>query len=121
MTGTGFRKIANVAASTRRMSTVNGTTGLAGTSGSPYLTNLYITRPAPLSTPVSARNDVTMLSPILEDPFEMMQTYIEGNPDIKKGDTVVALGEEYPVAFVEPWNFRSDLRLRLILHKPDDR
>lgn len=120
MTGTGFRKIANVVATTKRMSSVNGTSGLAGTSGA-YLTGLYVTPPVPLSTPVSARNDVTMLSPILEDPFEMMQSFCEGNPDVKKGDTLIAASKSYKVAFVEPWNFRNDLRLRMILHKPDER
>lgn len=119
MTGTGFRRIANVSATTKRMSSINGTTGLAGTSG-PYLTGLYVTPPVPLSTPVSARNDITMLSPILENPFELLQSFIEGAPDIKKGDTLIVYGKAHKISFIEDWSLHNDHRLRLILERPDE-
>lgn len=120
MTGSGFSRLAKVLASTHRMSTLNGTTGKGGTSGD-YLTGLYVTPPVPLSTPVSARNDVTMVSPILENPFELLQSFVEGDPDIKKGDVLVISGREHPVAFVEDWTFHNDQRLRLILERPDEK
>lgn len=120
MTGTGFARMATVNASTKRMSTVNGTSGLAGTSIT-HLVSLYVTPPCALSTPVSARSDVTMIGPMLDNPFELLQSFCEGDPDVVKGDTLVIAGKDYEVAFVEDWSFKTDHRLRFILHKPDDR
>jgi len=120
MPGSGFARIANILASTKRMSTVNGTSGLAGTSGT-YLASLYVTLPVPLSTPVSARNDVTMVSPILENPFELLQSFAEGNPDVRKGDILIVNGIEHPIAFVEDWSFQGDMRIRMMLERPDSR
>lgn len=120
MTGTGFARLTTINASTKRMSTVNGTSGLAGSSAT-YIASIYVTPPAALSTPVSARSDITMLGPILENPFELLQSFVEGSPDIEKGDVLVVAGREHEVAFVEDWTFRTDIRKRLILHRADIR
>jgi hypothetical protein len=74
-----------------------------------------------LSTPVSARNDVTMQSPILQEPYELLQAFAGSSPDVKKGDILVIGGKDYPVAFVEDWPFEGDQRVRIMLEKPDKR
>lgn len=100
------------------MSSVSG--GKAGVSEA-YLTGVRIIPPSPISTPMSARLDVTLTSPILKEPYELLQTFAEGHPDVVKGDILVINGKDYPVSFVEDWSFRNDIRLRIMLENPDIR
>jgi len=53
----------------------------------------------------------------LEGPFEVLQTFVQGDPDIRKGDSLVSEGLVYPVRHVASWKMFSDIRLHIIVEK----
>lgn len=116
--GSSFSRMATVVASTKRMASMQA--GSAGSSGV-HLSQLMVYPISPMSTAMSARMDITLLTPVLDEPYEVMQTFAEGSPDVRKGDVLVVAGKDYPISFVEDWSFRNDRRIRIILEQPDRR
>ena len=51
----------------------------------------------------------------LDTPHTLVECFIEGSYDIKKGDMLVAGGIDYPIKVVEKYPFSGSYRYRLIL------
>lgn len=99
-----FQKLATVTASTKR-ATLSG-----GKRGTPtqHLTNLKVFPLDPVDPELRQRLE-------LDTPHELLQTFVEGAPDIVEGDVLTAGSEDYPIRSVADWTFGSDTYLRLIL------
>lgn len=102
-----FAKMATVACSTKRPPAFSGTKRGDPTTS---LTGLYCTPLDPIDAEL--RN-----MPVLESPYEALQTFLQGNPDINEGDRLVVGSAEYAIRAVEDWVWRSDTYRRLILEE----
>lgn len=89
-----FSRLATSTASTKR-STISG--GKFGTPAA-YLSGLSCLPVMPVSPEVAATLNV-------EVPYELMETYIDGNIDIVEGDLMTVDGVEYRVRAVGDWPF----------------
>lgn len=73
-----------------------------------------------LCTPLDPLDPETQYQMQLETPMTLLQTFLEGDPDIKRGDTLVVSSTDYPIRAVESWPFRDDVFLKLIIEVKDD-
>jgi hypothetical protein len=83
--------------------------GRRGTS-SVHLSNI----PAIPLSPVDAQTRERL---VLETPFELLQTFVQGSPDVKKGDTLQLGSSTYPIRHVGQWSFGADTRLEIIVER----
>ena len=111
MGSASFTKLATVTASTKR--SPDPSSGKVGA----LETNISSLSCMPLF-PVS---DETANRAGLDNPFEYKETFVQGEPDIKKGDYLTISGEDYPIRFVESWSWPPDDedRLRLVVEDID--
>jgi hypothetical protein len=89
MTSATLRRIASLSVSTKR-AVVTGQKRAAATT---YLTGLKATPLDPVDPEVRATLD-------LQTPHEVLQTTINGAPDIREGDILVVGSIEYPIRSV---------------------
>lgn len=98
-----FKRVATETASVKRPPAVSG-----GQRGKPefVLVNLKCTPLYPVDLDVAARivSDLTVT---------LLETFIETNSTILRGDLLVMNGKEYPVKSIEPWTWRGTKRLRV--------
>jgi len=93
------------------------TGGVSGTAPI-AITTLMVTPIVPIpEVRVQSRNAST---PVLEAPFEYLQTYAAGTHPIEKGQTLLVNDVAYPITNVEVWPVANDVRVRLILQRIDD-
>lgn len=60
-------------------------------------------------TPIDPVTEELVLREALDTPYELVQTYIKGDYDIKPGDILVtAAGTEYPIRRVGDWDWDGD-------------
>lgn len=86
---------AATAASTKRATMSNGKRGAPTT----FLTGLVCTPPDPADG--SRRAELQQMG--VETPNRLLETFIEGAPDIREGDRFVVGGAEYAVRAVAAW------------------
>jgi hypothetical protein len=48
-------------------------------------------------------------------PHELLQTFVEGSPDVREGDVLVTGGKEYPIRSCAEWDWMGDKYLHLVL------
>ncbi len=101
-----FAKEATIACSTKR-SAVNSNTSKAPTPA-PYLANLKCTPLDPVFDDIRERA-------MVETPYVMLQTFIEGDRDILPGDALVVGGKDYPIKSCVKWDWRGSRYLHLQL------
>jgi hypothetical protein len=91
-----FAKFATVTASTKRSPGVSG-----GKRGAPA------TEIAELScTPLDPVQPEVAFRAGLENPFELLETFVDGTLDIKEGDILVVGSREYPIKSAAEWTWR---------------
>lgn len=97
-----FSSLTTVRANTKRG---NMTTGFQQ-----YLVDLKCTPLAPVDPETRKRLD-------LNTPHMVFETFLEGDPDIKKGDLLVIDSVEFPIRSAAPWPipFLNDTRFHLVL------
>lgn len=59
----------------------------------------------------------TRLQAGLDSNHEILQTFIQGDPDVRKGDILETDGFEYPIRFVARWPIHSDILVHVIIEK----
>lgn len=99
-----FSDMATVSASTKRAAIVSGKRGTPSV-------NVAALDCLPLD-PVSPELRQTME---LETPHELLQTFVEGDYDIKEGDLLVVDAVEYPIKSCAEWTWRDTTQFHLIL------
>lgn len=99
-----FQKMASVTASTKRATLSAG----KRSSPSTHLNNLKIFPLDPVDPELRQRL-------ALDTPHELLQTFVEGNPDIVEGDVLSVAGEDYPIRSVADWKFGTDTYRALVL------
>lgn len=95
-------KTANV-----KRSTMTGGIGAAPTT---VLTGLACT---PLD-PVSAETQTRLK---LDSPYKLRQTSFQSGYDIREGDVLTISGADYQVRYVENYDWKSDIYLRVVVEK----
>lgn len=95
-----MNRFLTVAASTKRAPTVSG-----GKRGAPTtkLASLTVTPLDPVEAELRQRL-------ALNTPHELLQTFCDGDLDIREGDWLVVDGEEYPIRDVEEWAWGRGLQ-----------
>lgn len=96
MSSAAFRKLATVTASTRRNPGVSS--GKRGEKTT-YLTSLLCTPLDPVQPEIAYRAG-------LESPFEALETYVDKDLDILKGDDLVVGSKTYQVKAVAEWGWK---------------
>lgn len=91
MTSATLQRICTVSASTKRAEKVVGAQKY--TAAATYLTGLRITPLDPVDPELRATLD-------LQTPAELLQTTVNGAPDIIEGDVLVVASREYPIRSV---------------------
>lgn len=86
---------AAVAAGTKRATLTSGKRGAPTT----YLTGLVITPP----DPADGSRRAELQQRYGETPHRLLETYVEGTPDIVEGDRLVVGSEDYAVRGVAKW------------------
>jgi len=100
MNDLSFAYLATVAANTKRAGL---TAGYAA-----YLYDLKCLPLAPVDAETRKRLD-------LNTPHMVFETFIQGDPDIKKGDLLVIDSVDYPVRSAAPWQIYGDTRVHLVV------
>lgn len=105
-----FARMATVSCSTKRPPAISD-----GKRGAPAesVTGL-------LCTPVDPVDPETSYRLQIETPHTLLQTFVAGDPDIKRGDVLVVGSAEYPIRAVSDWAWKSDVFVHLILEDLDD-
>lgn len=91
-----FERLSTVSASTKRASVSSGKRGTPTTN----LSGLSIT---PLDAADPAVRGELQERLGLETPFALLQTFVNGSPDIREGDVLVVGSSEYPIRAVTDW------------------
>lgn len=99
-----FSRMATVSCSTERATLSDGKRGKPVS----YLAALHCTPLDPVDPELRERLK-------LNTPHELLQTFIEGDPDIKEGDYLILGSIKYPIRSVADWVWRSDTFRHLIL------
>ena len=97
--------VAGTATIRRKQDMVGGKRGTAGTSA---VFDVLPLMPVDSDTRVQLGLDSGMM---------FLQTFIQGNPDVIKGDILVRSGRIYPIRYVGKWPINGDLRLHLIIEE----
>lgn len=71
-------------------------------------------------TPLDPVDPETRYRLEIETPHTLLQTFIAGDPDIKRGDVLVMGSAEYPIRAVSDWKWRQDVFVHLIVEDLDD-
>lgn len=100
-----FQKLATVTCGTKR-----ATVGATGKRGTPT-TNLSGLKCLPLD-PLDPEIRIRLE---LDTPHELLQTMIEGGPDIKEGDVLTVGSSEYDIRSVADWTWRPSATDTLLL------
>jgi hypothetical protein len=79
-----------------------------------YLSDLRCT-PLDPANGEYARDVALRLREVLKGPFVLMETFLEGQPDIVEGDHLVVDGMAYPVRSVDVWTWRASAFTHLML------
>lgn len=105
-----FSRMATVSCSTKRPPALSG-----GKRGVPAenLTGLTCTPLDPVDPETAYRLEI-------ETPHTLLQTFIQGDPDIKRGDVLVVSSTDYPIRAVSDWTWKDDVFVHLILENLDD-
>ncbi|KPK91509.1 MAG: hypothetical protein AMJ88_13455 [Anaerolineae bacterium SM23_ 63] len=100
-----FQKLATVTCGTKR-----ATVGATGLRSAPavYLSNLKCLPLDPLEPDIKTSLE-------LDTPHELLQTMIEGGPDIKEGDTLTVGSIEYKIRSVADWTWSPSATNTLLL------
>lgn len=53
----------------------------------------------------------------LDTPHELLQVFVDGDPDIREGDLLVVGGIEYPIRAVADWVWRGSVYRHLIVEE----
>ena len=104
MSSPSFQRLATVTASTKRATLTNGLRGAPTTK----LSNLKCFPLDPVDPDLKQRL-------ALDTPHELLQTFLEGNPDIVEGDVLTVASEDYPIRSVGDWVWGSDTYRHLVL------
>lgn len=106
-----FNKTATIIASTKRPPATSG-----GRRGPPaaHLVGLHCTPLDPLGE--MAPELKLRLQP-QNTPHELLQTQIQGSPDIIEGDVLVVGDVEYPIRAVDDWTWKGSRFVRLIVEQ----
>ena len=107
-----FRRMAYVDCSTKRKPAfVDNKRGPAVE----YLTGLKC-------LPLDPVTPETEFIPVLNNPFEQLQTALQGDPDIVEGDILVVASVDYKVNAVADWPWRqgADTFRRLFIEEPKE-
>jgi hypothetical protein len=109
MSSLSFAAMATVTASTKRSPAVSG--GLRGTPAT-NVTSLACTPLDPVQPEIAFRQG-------LENPFELLETYVDGDLDIKEGDILVVGSSEYAIKAVSDWGWKrgESKYMRLLLEE----
>ena len=99
-----FAALATISCSTKRATIVGGKRSAPTTN----LTGLLCTPLDPVDPELRRRMQ-------LETPYEILQTFITGDPDIVEGDVLVVGSSEYPIRAVGDWTWRSTVYRHLFL------
>lgn len=100
-----FGKLATVTAQTKRAPAISG--GKRGEMEF-HLANFKCT---PLDVvDAELRQRLT-----LDTPHELLQTFVDGNLDIREGDLLVVGGKEYPIRAVADWTWRGSVYRHLVV------
>ena len=90
-----------VTASTKRAPTIAG--GKRGAAAA-KITTLKCTPLDPLDSALSSDLRQRLA---LNTPHELLQTFVEANLDIERGDILVVGSEEYPIRACQEWTWRG--------------
>lgn len=104
-----FTKIATVTASTKRRPVI-----VSGKAGAPVV-NLATLAITPIVMADGAKELRETIG--VESLVVLKQTFCQGNADVQTGDVLVVSSVEYPIRFVEPIPFGSDVRRRIIIEE----
>lgn len=96
---------AGTAAIRRKIAMVAGKRGTAGTSATYNVLPLMPVDPE------------TRLQLGLDSSVEFLQTFIQGDPDVIKGDVLVKGKILYPIRYVGRWPINNDIRTHLVIEK----
>jgi hypothetical protein len=107
MTSAAFARQAVVTASTKRSPGVTG-----GKRGAPAvnLNNVRCTPLDPVQPEINFRQG-------LQNPFELLETFVDAGLDIVEGDILVVSSKEYAIKAAAEWTWRQSVYLRLILEE----
>ncbi|GIK42444.1 MAG: hypothetical protein BroJett011_62770 [Chloroflexota bacterium] len=102
-----FERQATVTASTKRSPNVSG-----GKRGAPAtnIATLACTPLDPVQPEIAFRQG-------LENPFELLETFVDGGLDIREGDILVVGSTEYAIKAAAEWTWRDSEYLRLLLEE----
>jgi hypothetical protein len=103
---TSFARLAITPAKTVR-STFNSTTGKQGTQAT-SLASIFVIPLVALDGGIRERLP-------FKTPHMLYETYVQGNPDIVTGDSMVIGSSTYPIRSIRKLPFGNDTRLQLIL------
>lgn len=101
-----FQRMASVTASTKRATLTGG----KRSSPTSHLNNLKIFPLDPVDPELRQRL-------ALDTPHELLQTFVEGAPDIVEGDVLTVDGEDYPIRSVGDWKFGNDTFRALVVEQ----
>lgn len=108
MTSIAFRRMAVETAATKRAPAPSS--GLVG-AAAVYLTGLRCTPLDPVNAEIAQRLG-------LDTPHEVLQTFAEGQHDIREGDILVCNDKSYPIRAVEDWRWDArTVTQRLVLEQ----
>jgi hypothetical protein len=99
-----FQKLASLTASTKRATMSSGKRA----APTQHLTGLKVHPLDPVDPELRQRL-------ALDTPHELLQTFVEGNPDIVEGDVLTVAGEDYPIRSVADWTFGADVYRHLVI------
>ncbi len=102
-----FQKLATLTIGTKRPAKVTAATGLRGAPAAKLS--------GQKATPLSTVEPEIRRQLALDTPYVLLETYVEGNPDILAGDVLTVGAAEYPIKSISVIPFRGDIRLRLIV------
>jgi hypothetical protein len=107
MMSRAFARQATVTASTKRSPGVS-----SGKRGAPAtnIASLTCTPLDPVQPEIAFRQG-------LENPFELLETFVDGGLDIMEGDFLVVGSTEYAVKAAAEWAWRGSQYLRLLLEE----
>lgn len=96
MSSASFAKFATVTASTKRNPAISD-----GKRGEPVtqVTSLTCTPLDPVQPEIAFRQG-------LENPFELLETFVDADLDIKPGDILVVESREYSIKAVAEWGWK---------------
>lgn len=106
MTSASFLKIATEQATTKRPPDIS-----SGKRGAPAAN---ITAPF-YCTPLDPVTSDMVTTEVIEAPEELLQTFCDGSLDIVEGDVLVIGSDEYPIKFVDDWDWMGEFMRRLFV------